>query len=69
MKLFSVCAPCDVAIDYDGNRAWGDFDRCTKCHAVMDVWTDSGLRNENYRRFLAKVPKIEAPGQPAGDGR
>lgn len=49
MKLFSVCTHCDLKNDYDGSRPWGDFDRCPECNEVMEVWTASGVRNEEYR--------------------
>lgn len=51
MKLFSVCPTCDWSPKpYDGKRQWGDFDKCPKCGKVMDVWTESGVRNEENRR-------------------
>lgn len=53
MILFSVCEPCNVAQAYDGARMWGDFDKCEKCKRVMNVWTESGLQNENFRRRAA----------------
>lgn len=50
MKLFSVCPTCEFdPKPYDGNRAWGDFDRCPECNEAMDVWTESGVRNESFR--------------------
>lgn len=52
MKLFSVCVPCDEQKPYDGHRQWGDFDKCAKCGAVMDVWTESGIRNQEVRHQL-----------------
>jgi len=58
MNLFSVCPKCSVfdwaAEPYDGKRPWGDFDRCTECGSVMDVWTESGVRNEESRIALRK---------------
>jgi hypothetical protein len=53
MKLYSVCPTCDVpdwSAPYDGTRAFGDFDKCPKCNATMDAWTESGIRNEMTRR-------------------
>lgn len=45
-----VCPACDWSPKpYDGKRQWGDFDKCTKCGEVMDVWTESGVRNEEAR--------------------
>ena len=52
MKLFSVCVPCDEQKPYDGHRKWGDSDKCAKCGAVMDVWTESGIRNQEGRHQL-----------------
>lgn len=51
MKLFSVCPTCPKfePKPYDGNRSWGDFDKCPTCGSVMEVWTESGVRNEQYR--------------------
>lgn len=50
MNLFAVCRTCDWnPKPYDGKRQWGDFDKCTKCGNVMDVWTESGVRNEEAR--------------------
>lgn len=50
MKLFSVCRVCDWSPKpYDGKRHWGDFDKCVRCGEVMDVWTESGVRNEEAR--------------------
>lgn len=55
MKLFSVCPTCPEfkAQPYDGQRAWGDFDKCAECGTTMDVWTESGVRNEQARLKLA----------------
>lgn len=53
MKLYSVCPICDDpggSTPFDGARAFGDFDQCAKCNAIMDVWTESGIRNEKTRR-------------------
>lgn len=53
MKLFSICPICDDpnwGKPYDGARRWGDFDKCPKCGQAMDVWTESGIRNEMTRR-------------------
>lgn len=50
MKLFSVCVPCDEQKPYDGDRAWGDFDKCQRCGETMDVWTESGVRNQLMRQ-------------------
>lgn len=53
MKLYSICLPCDGptwANPYDGTRHFGDFDKCQKCGEIMDVWTESGIRNEMTRR-------------------
>jgi hypothetical protein len=53
MNLFSVCPASCCDFDpkpYDGKRAWGDFDRCPKCNEIMDVWTESGVRNERIRQ-------------------
>jgi isoleucyl-tRNA synthetase len=44
IKLFSVCVPCDQIKPYDGQRLWGDFDKCSKCNEIMDVWTESGVQ-------------------------
>lgn len=50
MKLFSVCHVCEFEPKpYDGAREFGDFDRCQKCSSIMDVWTESGVRNESNR--------------------
>ena len=52
-QLYSVCPACDVpdtSNPYDGQRQFGDFDKCPKCGEVMDVWTESGVRNEQNRR-------------------
>lgn len=58
MILSSVCISCDVLLPYDGSRAWGDFDKCPKCKGIMDVWTESGVRNENARRMLAGTAPV-----------
>lgn len=53
MKLYSVCQVCDDigwGNPYDGSRPFGDFDKCPKCKEVMDVWTESGIKNEMTRR-------------------
>jgi hypothetical protein len=53
MKLYSVCPVCndpDWQTPYDGSRLFGDLDRCAQCTAIMDVWTESGIRNEMLRR-------------------
>lgn len=51
MKLFSVCAACAWSPKpYDGKRQWGDFDKCSRCGEMMEVWTESGIRNEEVRR-------------------
>lgn len=56
MELFSVCPSCEdwSPMPYDGQREWGDFDKCPRCGTVMDVWTESGVRNEEAR--LKKEP-------------
>mgnify|MGYP001013424848 len=59
MKLFSVCQSCDWAPKpYDGDREWGDFDKCLKCGKAMDVWTESGVRNEEYRMGIIPRDKV-----------
>lgn len=59
MKLFSVCQSCDWAPKpYDGDRQWGDFDKCPKCGKAMDVWTESGVRNEEYRMGIIPRDKV-----------
>lgn len=54
MKLYSVCPVCDDpgwGTPYDGrSRKWGDFDKCPKCGEIMDIWTESGIKNEMTRR-------------------
>lgn len=54
MNLYSVCLPCTGPTwenPYDGKtRQFGDFDKCPKCGDVMDIWTESGVRNEMTRR-------------------
>lgn len=60
MLLFSVCIPCNVMQPYDGTRRWGDFDKCPKCGATMDVHTEAGIRNENARRHFAGTPPLLA---------
>jgi len=56
MKLFSVCINCVewLPAPYDGNRKWGDFDTCPRCFKTMEVWTESGVRNEESRIALRK---------------
>jgi hypothetical protein len=54
MKLFSVCVPCDEQQAYDGKRQWGDFDKCPKCREIMEVWTESGIRNQEARRAWSR---------------
>ena len=56
MKLFSVCEQCDEIKPYDGNRTFGDLDLCDGCKEPMNVWTESGVRNENWRRQAAGLP-------------
>lgn len=57
MNLFSVCPACEEfdPKPYDGNRVWGDFDKCPKCNSIMDVWTQSGVQNEQMRLDFGKV--------------
>lgn len=62
MILFSVCEPCNEMTIYDGNRAFGDFDKCPACKGIMDVWTDSGVRNENSRRRLSGAAPLGLNG-------
>lgn len=50
MALYSVCMPCGLHWDYDGKRTFGDFDTCPQCSNIADVWTESGIRNEQARR-------------------
>jgi len=58
MKLFSVCPTCVFEPKpYDGERKWGDFDRCAKCGAIMNVWTESGVRNEQARQAIDDLIK------------
>lgn len=59
MRLFSVCAPCNKMHSYDGSREFGDFDRCLQCGEVMDVWTESGVVNENARRYMSGLKMFE----------
>jgi len=62
MNLFSVCPACPFdPKPYDGNRVWGDFDRCPKCGEIMDVLTESGVRNDE-RRTLA-LPQAQSRGE------
>lgn len=64
MNLFSVCPSCNFdPKPYDGQRQWGDFDRCPKCRAIMDVWTEHGVQNENMRRSLGMVPAHPRPSE------
>lgn len=50
MKLFSVCPSCEFAPQqYDGQRKWGDFDKCPTCGRTMDVLTEAGVSNERAR--------------------
>jgi len=63
MKLFSVCPACTFEPKpYDGQRQWGDFDKCPKCSEIMDVWTESGIRNEETRRRWREVSFASAKG-------
>jgi Zn-finger nucleic acid-binding protein len=51
MRLYSVCPECDWnPRPYDGDRAFGDLDKCPNCGQLMDVWTDRGVRNEEIRQ-------------------
>lgn len=59
MKLFSVCVPCDQTQPYDGQRVWGDFDKCPKCDEIMEVWTESGVRNARWRAAYAAGQRQE----------
>jgi len=56
MRLFSVCVPCDKQKPYDGQRTWGDLDECPCCGELMDIWTESGIRNQEVRRALEPKP-------------
>ena len=50
MKLFSVCPACDFdPKPFDGSRTFGDLDQYPKCNATMNIWTESGIRNEKVR--------------------
>lgn len=69
MKLFSVCAPCDLQKPYDGNRQWGDFDNCSKCGEIMDVWTESGIRNAEARGDISRTRGTTNSDAVIGDKR
>lgn len=61
MRLFSFCYDCEVLQDYrnpEAKRMFGDFDKCPKCSGTMELWTESGVRNENDRRFYSGRPQL-----------
>ncbi|RZN21952.1 hypothetical protein CWO90_32575 [Bradyrhizobium sp. Leo121] len=63
MKLFSVCANCNLIKPFDGKRSFGDFDTCESCGEGMDLWTEAGVRNENGRRFYSGIEPLPVPAQ------
>lgn len=64
MELFSICLPCEVLLNFDGHRQWGDIDKCPKCSNAMDIYTDAGVRNENNRRWYGGKEPLRVTAEP-----
>jgi hypothetical protein len=44
--LYAVCEPCERWHPFDGGRLWGDFDRCSACGEIMNLWTRASLQRQ-----------------------